>query len=184
MALSVGAAVVGGGWAYRHYAKAGKNYPEPIAVKAPPLYTLLYNKWFVDEGYDYVFTGRRKIGKIRLGAMGAGEAASWFDAKIVDGAVNDVGWVTRAVATLSTWWDMIVIDGIGVNGPAVIARMLSYPVKLVQWGLMQWYALVMVVGLVGVLCSLFGILIWFWTGLGVLAVGAIAYALLRRFVLA
>jgi hypothetical protein len=60
---------------------------------------LLYNKWFVDEGYDYVFTGRRKIGNIRLGAMGAGEASSWFDTKIIDGAVNDVGWVTRAVAT-------------------------------------------------------------------------------------
>ena len=29
--------------------------------------------------------------------MGAGEASSWFDAKIIDGAVNDVGWITRAV---------------------------------------------------------------------------------------
>src|SRR6266852_184945 len=104
MALSVIAAMVGGGWAYGHYANVGKDYTEPMAVKAPPLYTVRYNKWFVDEGYDYVFTGRRKIGNIRLGAMGAGEAASWFDAKIIDGAVNDVGWVTRAVATLSTWW--------------------------------------------------------------------------------
>jgi len=149
MALSVTAALIGGGWAYRHYAKAGKNYPEPIAVKAPQLYTALYNKWFVDEGYDYAFTGRRKIGNVRLGAMGAGEAASWFDAKIVDGTVNDVGWVTRAVATLSTWWDKWIIDGLCVNGPANFARMLSYPARLFEWGLMQWYALVMVAGLIG-----------------------------------
>jgi NADH-quinone oxidoreductase subunit L len=149
MLLSVGAAVVGGGWAYRHYANAGKDYIEPIAAKAPPLYTVLYNKWFVDEGYDYVFTGRRKIGNIRLGAMGAGEAASWFDAKIIDGAVNDVGWVTRAVATISTWWDKWIIDGVGVNGPATLARMISYPARLFEWGLVQWYALVMVAGLLG-----------------------------------
>jgi NADH:ubiquinone oxidoreductase subunit 5 (subunit L)/multisubunit Na+/H+ antiporter MnhA subunit len=126
-----------------------QDYVEPIAEKAPPLYTLLYNKWFVDEGYDYVFTGRRKIGDIRLGAMGAGEASSWFDAKIIDGAVNDAGWVTRAVATLSTWWDKWIIDGMGVNGPAILARMISYPARLFEWGLVQWYALVMVAGLLG-----------------------------------
>jgi NADH-quinone oxidoreductase subunit L len=149
MLLSVGAAVVGGGWAYRYYANAGKDYIEPIAAKAPPFYTALYNKWFVDEAYDCAFTGRRKIGNIRLGAMGAGEAASWFDAKIIDGAVNDVGWVTRAVATLSTWWDKWIIDGVGVNGPAILARMISYPARLFEWGLVQWYALVMVAGLLG-----------------------------------
>ena len=149
MVLSVGAAVVGGGWAYRHYALAGKDYPEPIAVKAPPLYTVLYNKWFVDEAYDYAFTGRRKLGDIRLGAMGAGEASSWFDAKIIDGTVNGAGWSTRAVATLSTWWDKWIIDGVGVNGPAILARMISYPTRLLEWGLVQWYALVMVAGLLG-----------------------------------
>jgi len=149
MVLSVGAAVVGGGWAYHHYANAGKDYPEPIAVKAPPLYTVLYNKWFVDEAYDYAFTGRRKLGDIRLGAMGAGEASSWFDAKIIDGTVNGAGWTTRAVATLSTWWDKWIIDGVGVNGPAILARMISYPTRLFEWGLVQWYALVMVAGLLG-----------------------------------
>src|ERR1700676_5531287 len=149
MFLSLAAAGVGWGMARRSYMNAGKDYVEPIAAKAPPLYTVLSNKWFVDEGYDYVFTGRRKIGNIRLGAMGAGEAASWFDAKIIDGAVNDVGWVTRALATLSTWWDKWIIDGVGVNGPAILARMISYPARLFEWGLVQWYALVMVAGLLG-----------------------------------
>src|ERR1019366_3327752 len=149
MFLSLAAAGVGWGMARRSYRNAGKDYVEPIAAKAPPLYTVLYNKWFVDEAYDYAFTGRRKIGDIRLGAMGAGEASSWFDAKIIDGAVNDVGWVTRAVATLSTWWDKWIIDGLGVNGPAILARMISYPTRLFEWGLVQWYALVMVAGLLG-----------------------------------
>ncbi len=149
MALSVGAAIVGLGLAYRAYAKAGKDYKEPIAEAAPPLYTVLYNKWFVDEGYDYVFTGRRKVGDVRLGVLGLGEASSWFDSKIIDGVVNDVGWLTRAIAIVSSWWDKWIIDGLGVNGPAILARMLSYPARLFEWGLVQWYALVMTAGLLG-----------------------------------
>ena len=149
MGLSVLAAVVGLGLAYRSYARAGKDYTEPIAAAAPPLYKVLYNKWFVDEGYDYIFTGRRKLGDVRLGVMGAGEASSWFDAKVIDGTVNGAGWTTRAIATLSTWWDKWIIDGVGVNGPAIVARMMSYPARLFEWGLVQWYALVMVAGLLG-----------------------------------
>jgi len=149
MFLSLAAAAVGWGMARSAYLSARKDYPEPIAQKSPRLFNLLYNKWFVDEGYDYIFTGRRKLGEVRLGAMGAGEAASWFDAKVVDGIVNDVGWVTRAVATISNWWDKWIIDGLGVNGPAILARMISYPARLLEWGLVQWYALVMVAGLLG-----------------------------------
>src|ERR1700686_3332642 len=149
MFLSLAAAPVGWGMARSAYLSARKDYPEPIAQKSPRLFNLLYNKWFVDEGYDYIFTGRRKLGEVRLGAMGAGEAASWFDAKVVDGIVNDVGWVPRAVATISNWWDKGIIDGLGVNGPAILARMISYPARLLEWGLVQWYALVMVAWLLG-----------------------------------
>jgi NADH-quinone oxidoreductase subunit L len=63
--------------------------------------------------------------------------------------VNDAGWLTRALGRFSSWWDKWIIDGIGVNGPAIVARMLSYPARMLQWGLVQWYALVMVAGLVG-----------------------------------
>ncbi|HUA16636.1 MAG TPA: NADH-quinone oxidoreductase subunit L [Verrucomicrobiae bacterium] len=149
MFLSVAAAGAGWWMAGRAYANADKGFVEPIAASAPPVYDVLLNKYYVDEGYDYVFTGRRKVGDVRLGAMGLGEASSWFDSHVVDGAVNGAGWTTRAVATLSSWWDKWIIDGIGVNGPAILARMLSYPARLLEWGLVQWYALVMTAGLVG-----------------------------------
>ena len=149
MFLSVGAAGVGWWMAGRAYTNADKGYTEPLAAAAPPVYDLLLNKYYVDEGYDYVFTGRRKLGKVRLGAMGLGEASSWFDAHVVDGAVNAAGWMTRLTATISSWWDKWIIDGIGVNGPAILARVLSYPARLLEWGLVQWYALVMTAGLVG-----------------------------------
>jgi NADH-quinone oxidoreductase subunit L len=81
--------------------------------------------------------------------MGLGEASSWFDSHVIDGIVNGAGWATRAFGTLSSWWDKWIIDGVLVNGPAILSRMLSYPVRLLEWGLVQWYALVMVMGLVG-----------------------------------
>ena len=149
MALSIAAAVAGFGLAWKYYRDAGKGYAEPIAEKALPVYTTLLNKYYVDEAYDYAFTGRRKVGDVRLGVMGLGEASSWFDSHVIDGTVNAAGWMTRLSGTLSSWWDKWIIDGVLVNGPAILSRMLSYPVRLLQWGLVQWYALVMVIGLVG-----------------------------------
>jgi NADH-quinone oxidoreductase subunit L len=149
MALSLGAAGLGWGMAWRSYRHADKGYAEPIAVIAPPVYKTLLNKYYVDEGYDYVFTGRRKVGKVRLGVFGLGAASAWFDTHIIDGLVNGAGWVTRLTSTISSWWDKWIIDGIGVNGPAIFARMLSYPARMFEWGLVQWYALVMTAGLVG-----------------------------------
>jgi NADH-quinone oxidoreductase subunit L len=148
MGLSLAAAGIGWGMAWRSYRHADKGYREPIAA-VPPVYDTLLNKYYVDEGYDYVFTGRRKLGDVRLGVLGLGEAASWFDTHVVDGLVNGAGWITRLAATVSSWWDKWIIDGVGVNGPAILARALSYPARLLEWGLVQWYALVMTAGLVG-----------------------------------
>ena len=85
MLLSVGAAI--GGWfmASRAYGKAAKGYKEPIQVAAPPVYSTLLNKYYVDEAYDYAFTGRKKLGPVRLGAIGLGEASWKFDANVIDG---------------------------------------------------------------------------------------------------
>src|SRR5207253_8687901 len=117
-----------------------------------------------------------------LGVMGLGEAASWFDTHIIDGTVNFAGWLTRGVGWLSSMWDKIVIDGIAVNGPAYFAQALSYPVKLLQWGLVQWYALVMVVGLVYFVCMTLGLLRWFWYAIGTAVAGVIVYFVLSYFI--
>jgi NADH-quinone oxidoreductase subunit L len=149
MGLSVAAAFGGILLARHFYRRAGQDYREPIDAAAPGLYHTLYHKWYVDEAYDYIFTGRRKIGGIRLGVLGLGDLSTWFDVHVVDGVVNTTGFVTRVIATLSKWWDSWIIDGIGVNGPAITARLLGRGVRFLQWGLVQWYALVMIVGLVG-----------------------------------
>ena len=86
MFLSVGAAAVGWGMARRAYNHADKGFVEPIDAAAPPLYNVLLHKYYVDEGYDYVFTGRRKLGDVRLGVLGLGEASAWFDTNVIDGS--------------------------------------------------------------------------------------------------
>jgi NADH-quinone oxidoreductase subunit L len=151
MALSIAAA--GAGWwsARRAYARCTDGVREPINVAAPPVYRTLLNKYYVDEFYDKAFTGRSEVGGVRLGAIGAGEALWKVDSGLIDGGVNDVGWLTRALGNLSSWWDKWIVDGICVNGPAVVIRLLSYPARLVEAGLLQWYALVMVFGVAGLL---------------------------------
>ncbi len=151
MLLSVAAAGAGLWAGYRSYAGCKDGVREPINVAAPAVYRTLLNKYYVDEFYDKAFTGRSEVGGVRLGAIGAGEALWKFDAEVIDGGVNGAGWLTRTSGTLSSWWDKWIIDGICVNGPAIVARLLSYPARLVQAGLLQWYALVMVFGVAGLL---------------------------------
>jgi NADH:ubiquinone oxidoreductase subunit 5 (subunit L)/multisubunit Na+/H+ antiporter MnhA subunit len=55
----------------------------------------------------------------------------------------------RLCATLCMWVDSWIIDGLGVNGLATFVRVLSYPARLFEWGQVQWYALVMIMSLVG-----------------------------------
>src|SRR5277367_5910984 len=142
MGLSLAAAGIGWGAAWRSYRHADKGYAEPIAA-VPPVYNTLLHKYYVDEAYDYAFTGRRKLGNVRLGVLGLGAASAWFDTNIVDGAVNAAGWLTRLVARISSWWDKWIIDGLLVNGPAIVAQFpLSYLARLFEYGLVQWYALV------------------------------------------
>src|SRR5450631_508973 len=148
MFASVGAAIVGWWLAQRAYKNADKGYKEPIQEISPRVYKTLFRKYYVDEIYDWVFTGRKKLGPARLGALGLGEGLWKFDADVIDGAVNGAGWSTRMSGMLSNWWDKWIIDGLLVNGVAVLTRLASYPVRLIQWGLVQWYALVIVAGLV------------------------------------
>jgi NADH-quinone oxidoreductase subunit L len=152
MLLSVGAAV--GGWfaASHAYGKADKGYREPIEVVAPPVYRTLFNKYYIDEFNDYAFTGRKAIGPIRLGAQGLGTALSKVDSLGIDGAVNGTGWATRGAGSASSLWDKWIVDGVGVHTVPMITYGAGFVVRLTQWGLAQWYALVMVFGMIGFVC--------------------------------
>ena len=136
MLLSIGVAVAGILVA-RYFYVDKPEIPENIAAAAPGLYRTLYNKWYVDEIYDFVFVnGLCKGGGLLMGA---------FDRNVVDGGVNGAGWFTRTAATLSGWWDTWIIDG-AVRLGSFIVKMLSYPVCILQTGRVQGYAFFVVIG--------------------------------------
>jgi NADH-quinone oxidoreductase subunit L len=135
MVLSIAIAAVGIYVAYLMYQKR-PELSDRAAAAAGPLHQILLNKYYVDELYDALFVNRTKN-------LGNGLAA--FDMAIVDGGVNGVGWLTRMTATLSRLWDTWVIDGL-VNVAAFTVKLVSYPVRMVQTGLVQSYALLIVLG--------------------------------------
>jgi NADH-quinone oxidoreductase subunit L len=136
MLLSIGVAVAGILVA-RYFYVDKPEIPENIAAAAPGLYRTLYNKWYVDEIYDFVFVnGLCKGGGLLMGA---------FDRNVVDGGVNGAGWFTRMAATLSGWWDTWIIDG-AVRLGSFTVKMLSYPVCILQTGRVQGYAFFVVIG--------------------------------------
>jgi NADH-quinone oxidoreductase subunit L len=106
-----------------------------------PLYPALLNKWYVDEIYNAVF--------MRGMTIGGGEAMARFDSKIVDGGVNGTAWMTRLISTISMWYDTWIVDGL-VNLSAFTVRALSFPVRFIQTGFIQTYALVFVMGILAI----------------------------------
>jgi NADH-quinone oxidoreductase subunit L len=136
MGLSVAIAIIGISLA-RYLYCVKTEIPERIGVRCKPLHTLLYNKWYVDELYDFLFVNG--LGK------GGGRLLGAFDRRVVDGGVNGAGWLTRFTARLSMWWDTWIVDG-AVRGGSFFVKMLSYPVCVLQTGRVQAYALFMVVG--------------------------------------
>jgi NADH-quinone oxidoreductase subunit L len=141
MVLSVAIALGGIGLAWHLYLKR-TELPDQIAKKFHGLYELIYHKYYVDELYDAMFVNRAKDLGLALGA---------FDANVVDGlGVNGAGWATRGISRISIWWDTWIVDG-SIRLGARIVWLFSYPVRMIQDGLVQSYMLLIVLGLIGFL---------------------------------
>mgnify|MGYP000477658369 CR=1 FL=1 len=132
MGLSVAVAAGGIAFAYNRYVK--RPY-QPVEAKG--LHKVLLNKWYVDEIYGFLFVDGL--------AKGGGRALGGFDQRVVDGGVNGAGWLTRFSGIVSSWWDTWIVDG-AVRLTSFLVKMSSYPVRVIQTGSVQTYALVFVFG--------------------------------------
>jgi NADH-quinone oxidoreductase subunit L len=147
MGLSVLIAVGGILVATRFY-RGAFEIPNRLAASFPGAYRTLLNKYWVDELYGAVF--------VRGLALGGGSALHANDRFVVDGGdgevrpglgVNGLAWGVRDVlAKASNLWDRWVVDG-AVNLTAFVLDNLSYALRAVQNGLVQNYALSMLIGL-------------------------------------
>jgi NADH-quinone oxidoreductase subunit L len=121
----------------RHFYVRNPELPIRLAARWRGAHSLLYNKYFVDELYDAT--------AIR-GTFAAARALFTFDRRVVDGAVNGSASVTQIASWLSHMSDKYVVDG-AVNLLAWTAGRGSFLVRRIQTGLVQNYALLMVLGI-------------------------------------
>ncbi|MCB2205882.1 NADH-quinone oxidoreductase subunit L [bacterium] len=113
--------------------------PDKVVEKIRPLHTFLMNKWYFDEIYEkwVVVPGVHFVARMM----------HWFDAHIVDGAVNGVASVTRLQAHISGLFDKWVVDG-AVNGVAYAAGFFGILLKKTQSGKIQAYIALVLAGVV------------------------------------
>jgi NADH-quinone oxidoreductase subunit L len=134
-AVSVAIAFAGFMLDYTTYYKKS-NRAERVSARFKGLYTAMLNKWYVDEIYDALFVNRAKDTGIGL----------WrFDARVVDGAVNGTAFSTVKSALGSSWWDRWIVDGL-VRFVGGFIKTASWPIRLIETGYTQNYALVMILG--------------------------------------
>nr|MBA3586320.1 hypothetical protein [Chloroflexota bacterium] len=92
--LLIGAAVAAAGiWlAHRWYVQrpesAGRFVERIPFGLGPGMYRASVNKYYVDDIYQLVWS---------RGGVLVSNALWWFDAKVIDGAVNGAGWMARAI---------------------------------------------------------------------------------------
>jgi NADH-quinone oxidoreductase subunit L len=123
------------GWLF--YIK-NPRLPDVWAARLGGLYRASLNKYWVDELYAKLFTRR---------TMDLSRGVYAVDSKVVDGAVNDVAWLTRRLSNFTGLFDFKVVDGV-VNAVAYFIRgVMSNLLRAAQTGFAANYALVMVVGL-------------------------------------
>jgi NADH-quinone oxidoreductase subunit L len=147
MGASVLVAFAGIGLARLFY-RQRPEIPERLAAGLSGLHRLLVHKYYVDEIYNALF--------VRGLAIGGGRVLHATDRYVVDGAdgevrpglgVNGVAWATRdLLARLSNAWDHWVVDGILARLTAAVLANGSYVFRAVQNGLVQQYALAMLIG--------------------------------------
>lgn len=123
--------------------------PDRLAAKLRPAHTFLLNKWYFDEIYEkwVVVPGLLAFTRIMY----------WFDAHIIDGAVNGAASITRLQSRISGLFDKWVVDGF-VNFVAYLVGFFGILLKKTQTGRIQAYIAFVITGVV-VLIYLYGILL-------------------------
>jgi len=128
---------VGGILLARKFYVTSPEIADNLALEWSGPHKVLSNKYYVDELYDATVIG---------GTFAAGRGLWTVDRNVVDGAVNGSGWLTIVGAWFSGLTDRTVVDGL-VNLVGRICEEGSFWFRRVQTGLVQNYALLMLVGI-------------------------------------
>ena len=138
MAFSVVVALVGIGAAWHIYVRRSE-LADALQARYAAAHRVLTNKYYVDELYHATAV---------RGTLLSARYLWWFDLRVIDGLVNGSAWFTRFSAWLSGLVDRTVVDGL-VNGTGSSLREASHGFRRLQTGLVQNYALLMMIGVFG-----------------------------------
>jgi NADH-quinone oxidoreductase subunit L len=147
--IALGAAVLGIFIGYGFYG-LGMVRRESLIRAFRPIYSLVKNKYYIDEIYSAVFVRP---------AVRLAELCGLIDNKVIDGAVNGVGAVTVEVSAAAGEFDNTVVDG-AVNGIGSGTVAAGRQLRRVHTGYVQSY---MVAIYAGAAVSL-ALLLWFLFG--------------------
>jgi len=123
-------------WLARRFFVTRPEISDALAERWAGPHRVLSNKYYVDELYGAT---------VVRGTLGSARGLWAFDRRVIDGAVDGSGWVTRFSAWISHLLDKYLVDGL-VNLVGWVAGEGSYLLRRAQTGLIQNYALVMLFG--------------------------------------
>ena len=121
----------------RHFYLRNPDLPRQLAARWHGAHALLQNKYYFDDVYRAT---------VVRGTMAGARGLFAFDRRAIDGAVDVFAWVTQIASWFSHMFDKHVVAGL-VNLLGWMAGRGSFFVRMLQTGLIQNYALLMVLGL-------------------------------------
>jgi NADH-quinone oxidoreductase subunit L len=127
--IGVSAGAVGWLFARALYRNGTSPVPAQLLLRWKRAWTVVYNKYYVDEIYQAT---------VVRGSLVLACILSWIDSRLVDGAVNLAGAVTRLFANLDGAIDKYVVDG-AVNLVATCTIGAGRGLRRVQTGRIQTY---------------------------------------------
>jgi NADH-quinone oxidoreductase subunit L len=129
-------AAVGGfmlGFSMYRNLKAGEV--DPLAQRLGPVFTVLQNKYYVDEFYQaYII---RPV--VDLATWCAKFDYDW----VINPIVNAIGLIGRELAEASALIDRMIVDGLGVTGISNLFRWFGKQLRMTQTGQAQNYIVVL-----------------------------------------
>lgn len=119
--------------------KSGKTVLSPgaVAEKFRPVHKLLWNKYYIDELYDFAI--------IRLTLFLSAICAA-FDRIVIDSFVNLWGILAGLGGRIAELCDRLFVDGVFVNGSANLTARMGNSLSYLQTGYIRQYLALMLLG--------------------------------------
>lgn len=142
--VSVGIALLGLGGGYFMYRNVKVGDSDPLQKWLGPLYTLLKEKYYIDQIYDVIFIKPSVW-------ISETFTSAWMDRGVIDGILHGIARIFPALgAALRKYVDLKVINGFGDYMGSGTNR-LGHRSRLLQTGRVQQYMVAAVIFLVGAL---------------------------------